>query len=187
MSPASVQPKAKADPTAGNGQPASLAARMGSWVYEGILLFGILWFATYAFDALTQSTHALMLRGLRMGFVFLVAGAYFVYFGHKGQTLPMKTWKIRLRSSKGQPASLGRCALRYTLSWAWFLPPLALLASFPQGSPGWLAAAILLPVLWLVFYMALSLLLPQRQFLHDVLAGTRLERYMPPQPHRGLV
>lgn len=168
---------------------ASLAARMGAWAYEGILLFGLLWFAVYAFDALTQSTHALMLRPLRMAYVFIIAGIYFSYFWARGQTLPMKTWKFRLRTQHGQPVSLGRAAWRYTLSWLWFLPPLLALQflPLPRPSPSFAAAAALLPALWLLFYMALSLVLPQRQFLHDVLAQTRLERYTPAQPQRGLV
>ncbi len=174
-------------PSANNGQPASLGARLGAWVYEGIILFGLIWFADYAFDALTQSTHALMLRHARMAFLFVLLGVYFVYFGHKGQTLPMKTWKLRLRSKTGDQPSWARCIWRYVLSWLWFLPPLIALYFVARPSSTFAVLALLLPLAWVLFYLLLTRLLPQGQFLHDVLAGTRLERYALDKPHRGLV
>lgn len=166
---------------------ASLVARLGAWIYEGIILFGLIWFCDYAFDALTQSKHALMLRHARMVFLFLVLGLYFVYFWRQGQTLPMKTWKIRLRNKAGQAASWGQCVLRYVLAWLWFLPPLALLSLVPRPSSTFAVWALLLPVAWFLIYLLLSRVLPRGQFLHDVLAGTVLERYTPEKPPRGLV
>ena len=166
---------------------ASLAARFGTWIYEGIILFGLIWFADYAFDALTQSKHALMLRHTRMVFLFLVLGLYFVYFWRKGQTLPMKTWKIRLRTRAGQAASWGQCVLRYALSWLWFLPPLALLYFVPRPSSTFAVLVFMLPLAWILTYLLLSRVLPRGQFLHDALAGTVLERYAPEKPQRGLV
>jgi len=167
--------------------PASLGSRFGAWVYEGIILFGLIWFSDYAFDTLTQSRHALMLRHARMVFLFLVIGLYFVYFWRKGQTLPMKTWKIRLRNKAGQAASLAQCALRYVLAWLWFLPPLAVLALLPRPSSTFAVLAFVLPIAWIGVYLWIARVLPQGQYLHDVLAGTVLERYAPEKPHRGLV
>jgi uncharacterized RDD family membrane protein YckC len=132
-----------------------------------------------------------MLRHARMVFLFVLLGVYFVYFWRQGQTLPMKTWKIRLRNNKsnraGQAATWGQCALRYVLSWLWFLPPLTLLYFVPRPSSTFAILALLLPVAWVLFYLLLSRFLPQGQYLHDVLAGTVLERYAPEKPHRGLV
>ena len=163
------------------GEAASLAARFGAWIYEGIILFGLIWFSDYAFDALTQSKHALVLRHARMVFLFLVLGLYFVYFWHKGQTLPMKTWKIRLRSNNshraGQAASWGQCVLRYVLSWLWFLPPLAAIAPFSLS--GGESAVIVLG--WVAVWALLSRFHPTRQFWHDALAGTRLVHYEIPK------
>ena len=167
--------------------PASLVSRFGAWIYEGIILFGLVWFADYAFDALTQSTHALMLRHARMGFLFVLLGVYFVYFWRQGQTLPMKTWKLRLRSKGGAQASWGQCALRYALAWLWFLPPLLALAAVPRPSSTFAVLVFVLPLAWILTYLLLSRVLPRGQFLHDVLAGTVLERYAPEKPHRGLV
>ena len=66
-------------------------------LYESILLFGVIFAADFAFDILTQSRHALMLRHIRELWLFLVIGLYFVFFWHRsGQTLAMKTSRIRV-------------------------------------------------------------------------------------------
>jgi uncharacterized RDD family membrane protein YckC len=80
---------------------------------------------------------------------FLVLLVYFVWFWlHGGQTLAMKTWRIRLVSSDGLPLRPGQALLRYLLSWP----------SVVLGGAG----------------LAWALLDRDGQFLHDRLAGTRL-------------
>ena len=59
-------------------------------------------------------------------FVFLVLAVYFSFFWQKGQTLAMKTWRIRIVDKHGASLSWGRALLRYLLVWLWFLPGLAL-------------------------------------------------------------
>ena len=76
--------------------------------------------------------------------------AYFAWFWvHGGQTLPMKTWRIRLVTTDGFSVSPARAVLRYLLCW----PSLLL---FGTG------------ILW-------AFLDRDGQFLHDRLAKTRLE------------
>jgi uncharacterized RDD family membrane protein YckC len=149
----------------------SLARRMASFLYEGVLLFGVVVIAAYLFGALAQQRHALYLRHGLQGFLFIVLGIYFVWFWtHGGQTVAMKTWRVRLVAADGKPLSQPRALLRYLLCWAWFLPGLALawLAELRGGAAfGALALNVLL-------WMLASRLAPQRQFLHDLLAGTRL-------------
>jgi uncharacterized RDD family membrane protein YckC len=97
--------------------------RFLAMMYEAVILFGVFFLADYLFDSLTQSKHALMLRHTRQLWLFTVVGCYFVWFWrHGGQTLPMKTWHIRLVSSNGEPMLLWRLWLRYVLSWLWVLP-----------------------------------------------------------------
>jgi len=100
----------------------------------------------------------------------VVFGIYFTWFWSKGQTLAMKTWHIRLVDRTGRPVRQGRALLRYVLSWVWLLPPLAAVAPFslPAGE------VVLLTVGWVLVYALLSRFHPQRQYLHDVWAGTRL-------------
>ncbi|VDL05448.1 hypothetical protein FR5810_02403 [Bordetella pertussis] len=80
--------------------------RFACMMYEGVLLFGVVFIASYLFDTLTQSKHGLMLRDGRQVWLFLVIGLYFVLcWRRRGQTLPMKTWNIRLVDRDGQPPS----------------------------------------------------------------------------------
>ncbi|MDM7457289.1 MAG: RDD family protein, partial [Tepidimonas sp.] len=90
--------------TALAGLPApSLGRRMACWLYEGMLLFGVVFIAGYLFSALTQTRHVLDNRHLQQAFLFAVLGVYFTWFWHKGQTLAMKTWHIRVVDRQGRP------------------------------------------------------------------------------------
>ena len=97
--------------------------RFLSMLYESVLLFGLIFLAGYIFDTLTQSKHALLLRHIRMLWIFFVLGCYFVWCWRRGgQTLPMKTWHIRLVSESSNGFSLQRVWLRYVFGWLWVLP-----------------------------------------------------------------
>lgn len=153
-------------------QTPGLRRRLACFVYEGVLLFGVLMVAGFVYGLLTQQRHALVgMRGLQV-FVFLVLGTYFSWFwSHGGQTVAMKTWRIRLLMQDGQPVPTARAAMRYVLSWLWFLPALA--GTYLAGARS--GAAIALAVtLGVLAYAALSRLNPQRQYWHDRLCGTRL-------------
>jgi uncharacterized RDD family membrane protein YckC len=156
----------------------SLRRRMACWLYEGMLMFGVVFIAGYLFSALTQQRHALEGRHALQGFLFVVFGIYFTWFWHKGQTLAQKTWHIRVVDAVGQPIGQARAFVRYALSWLWLLPPLAL--SWVLGAQGGETAVLLIG--WVLVYALLSRLHAQRQFLHDALAGTRLVHQAPPPP-----
>ncbi|ODS91603.1 MAG: hypothetical protein ABS45_10970 [Comamonas sp. SCN 65-56] len=168
------------DPTSSALQAPALSRRMACWLYEGMLMFGLVFIADYLFDTLSQSRHALAHRGLRMGYLFVVFGIYFGWFWSRGQTLAQKTWHIRVVDTQGQRVSQGRAVLRYMLSWLWFLPPLA---AYSLGLG--LVTTLALLVLWIALWALASRLHPQQQFWHDQLAGTRLIHWRAPprQPH----
>lgn len=153
-------------------QAPSVKRRLAAFTYEGILLFGIVMTGAYLYDTLTQHRHALQGRtGLQI-FLFLLIGAYFVWFwSHGGQTVATKTWHIRVVNHRGEPIGMVLATFRYLLSWVWFLPALVIAYSVRPIS----STAIfgLMTLGWLV-YGGLALLHPQRQFVHDVLCGTRL-------------
>ncbi len=153
----------------------SLKRRMACWLYEGLLMFGVVFLAGYLFGTLTQTRHALNNRHALQAFLFLIFGIYFTWFWAKGQTLAMKTWNIRLLSEAGQPVSHGRALLRYLLGWIWFLPPLALIAPFALST----AETSLLVIGWVAVWALLSRFHPQQQFWHDAWAGTRLVNSQP--------
>lgn len=148
----------------------NLWPRMASWFYEGILLFGIAFVADYLLDTLSQSRHGLKNRELRLVFLFVVFGIYFVWFWSKGQTLAMKTWNIRVVDRFGQPLTQARALLRYVLSWLWFLPALAAISPFKLSGP----ESFVIIFGWVAVWAILSRFHPQQQFWHDALAGTRL-------------
>jgi uncharacterized RDD family membrane protein YckC len=148
-----------------------LARRMACWMYEGVLLFGVVFIAGWLFSTLGQLRDAAdPRRPLLQGFVFVVFGIYFTWFWARGQTVAMKTWKIRVVDRQGRPLTQARALLRFLCSWLWFLPPLALLAPFAP-KPGTAAATLLG---WVLLWALASRLHPQRQFWHDALAGSRL-------------
>jgi uncharacterized RDD family membrane protein YckC len=119
--------------------------RLASMLYEGMLLFGVGFFAAWLFffasggrDATTGT-----MRYLLQFFIVLVFAAYFFWSWLRGgQTLAMKAWKIRLID-----VTPAKALLRFVLA-------IVLVPS-------------LVSVLWSFFDR-------DRQFLHDRLAGTRL-------------
>jgi uncharacterized RDD family membrane protein YckC len=158
------------------GPTPNLWRRMACWLYEGMLMFGVVFIAGYLFGTLSQTRHALDNRHALQAFLFVVFGIYFTWFWAKGQTLAQKTWLIRVVDTAGQPITQARALLRYLLSWVWFLPPLA---AYLLG-----VSAIEVLVLlfgWVAIWAILSRFHPERQFWHDALAGTRLVHFELPK------
>lgn len=145
---------------------------MVAFVYEGVLLFGVVMFAAYVYGTLTQHRHALVGRTGLQVFLFVLIGAYFVWFWtHGGQTVATKTWHLRVLDLRGQPLGYARAIARYVLSWVWFAP--ALLAAYlARPLAPW--AAMLLVTVGVAVYAGVARLHPRRQFVHDVLCGTQV-------------
>ena len=154
--------------------PPGLARRFAAFVYEGVLLFGVLFFACFVYVVLTRQQDALFgLPGYV--FTFTVPAAYFLTFWTRtGQTLALKTWHLRIVDSQGRPLRIGRAFARYVLSWLWLLPGLSL---WLFGARGWMLAAGM--AAWIACYLLIARLHPQRQFLHDVLSGSRVITQLP--------
>ncbi len=124
--------------------------RLASALYDALLLTAVCLLAALPLAALgTALPREAMILPLRV-YVFLVAGFYFALFWHKGQTLAMKTWRIRIESASGGPPTWRQAWTRFLFSCL----NLLLLGI------GWWAA-------WFT---------RDRQFLQDRLAGTRLLR-----------
>lgn len=142
-------------------------------IYEAMLMFGVLFISGYLFSTLLQQRHALYLRHAMQDWLFLVIGIYFVWFWtHGGQTLAMKTWRIRLVTRDGQPVGVMRAVGRYLLSWLWIFPGLAV--AWMIGAKTWML--VLIPSANVLLWVLTAYLDPQRQFLHDRIAGTRIIR-----------
>jgi uncharacterized RDD family membrane protein YckC len=131
---------------------ARLGRRLGSLCYEALLLTAILFVAGWTFLAIDRLLPAALARPLFQIYLLAVTAAYFIYcWTRSGQTLPMKTWRIRVVTRGGGALSVAQAAQRYLFS----------LASIALCGGG--------------FWWAL--IDRDGQFLHDRLAGTRLIKY----------
>jgi uncharacterized RDD family membrane protein YckC len=141
-------------PTAAAAQaPASLRLRLFALVYEGILLFAVVFVASWLFIGLARDAQQGPLHLVFQVYLLSVCGAYFMYcWVRSGQTLPMKTWRLKVVMASGEPVTVRAAFLRYV-------------AAVP---------AMLLGVgmLWALFDR-------DRQFLQDRVAGTRIVRLSP--------
>ena len=141
---------APASPLSSGDAAPSILRRLASMLYEFLLLFAIGFFATWLFQFAAGTT---VIEGwrLRLLQLFLLAlfAAYFLWCWLRGgQTLAMKTWRIRLVTKDGHRILSARAALLR------FLYALLLVPS-------------LVGILW-------ALVDRDRQFLHDRLAGSLL-------------
>lgn len=122
--------------------------RLASMLYEALLLAAVLFIAAFLFTAVFHPPLTAILRYVFQLYLLLVTAAYFIwYWLHGGQTLPMKTWHLRLVSADGQPLQLKQAWLRFAIA----------LIGVPLG----------FGILWALFDR-------ERQFWHDRMAGTRL-------------
>ncbi len=143
-------------------------------LYECVLLFGVLFVSVYLYETLLQAfkkSDPALYELVQSCWAFLVLGAYFMWCWLKGgQTLPMKTWHIRVVTKDGEPLTLGRALGRYLACWLMFIPGSAIWYFFVPTK----GMAIALPALNFVIWMVMARFDPERQFLHDRIAGTRL-------------
>lgn len=166
--PAAASPGRSTDPRAGDAGPAVPAGpwrRLMCIAYEGVLLFGVLFFFGYAFSALTQFRGAPgPLRWAFQAFIALVLAVYFVWsWSGARRTLPMKTMSVRLVDAQGAPLTVSRALARFVTASAMVLAAVGAGAWLHPG----LAALLLAPAAW-------SLVDPQRRALYDIVCGTRL-------------
>lgn len=140
-------------------------------VYESMLLFGVVFIAILIFSVLFPKNASTQLQFILRAWLFLAIGAYFVWFWSEGrQTLAMKTWRIRLVDNRGRPVNIKRALVRYFLAWFWIVPGMA--GAWLIGAKEWML--VIIPGLNITLWAMTVFFNPDRQFLHDRLAGTRL-------------
>ena len=165
-------------PAVPGATPPGLARRFAAVLYDGTLLFGVIFFAGFLYSILTRQDHALHGRyGLMAVAYVLVPGLYFVGFWTRaGQTLAMTTWHLRVTDSAGRPLRWPRAVLRYLFSWLWFLPALVCFKVAGLQGGAALAGCVLAGI---AGYLLVARLHPQRLFLHDVISGSRVITQLP--------
>lgn len=124
-----------------------IGRRLLSMLYEGLVVFSVLLIG-FLLPQIVLSGFGMNLTGKLLWLhVVILLMLYFLWcWLNGGQTLPMKTWKLRITSQDGSPLRPAQGLLRYLAAW-----PSILL--FGAG------------LLWAIFDK-------DRQFLHDRIAGT---------------
>jgi len=152
-------------------------------VYEAVWVFGVMVVAACVFYGLArlfdikfisyaQTNNSDIVHHALQVWNFLILGLYFVYCWHKsGQTLAMKTWRIRVVDQDGGGVPVVKAIVRYCLAWMWFLPAIILDWRFELKS--WSEIALLVTA-GVILWAMTAMLDKDGQFLHDKLAKTRL-------------
>jgi uncharacterized RDD family membrane protein YckC len=159
---------------------APLVRRMAAFLYEGVLLFGVLAVTALVYGVAVHQTSGIEKRSGLIAVCFVVLGLYFIgLWTRAGQTLAMKTWHLRVLTDRGLPLTPRRALARYLASYVWFLPSL-LLASALKLPSAWAIFGVI--VGWVVLYALSALLHPRRQFWHDGLCDTAVVGYRATTP-----
>ncbi len=128
---------------------AGLGRRLASLLYEGLVLFAVLLIGFWLPQALLLGNGIQFSAKQLWLHVFLLLLIYFAWcWLNGGQTLPMKTWKMRVVDMNGSPLRPLQAVLRYLAAWPSIL-------FFGIG------------IFWALFDK-------DQQFLHDRIAGTRI-------------
>ena len=157
---------------------ASFLRRIGALLYEALLLVAMAFFAGFLFLPLvsprggshqTLTVPPIFARTLM--FCVLVGGAatYYAWCWSGGRrTLPQKTWRLRLIDRRGGPLSRRQALVRYAA--AWIGPALALAGYAALHESGYARNVLAFAALNYCW----AIIDPDRQFLHDRIAGTRV-------------
>jgi uncharacterized RDD family membrane protein YckC len=132
-------------------QDAPLRRRLISLVYEACAVTAVLWLAGFGVGLVENAAGLAHSRLAFQVCLVAMAGLYFVWqWVRGGQTLPMKTWRLKLVSNDDDALSLRQAIVRYVAAFA-------SLALFGAG------------FVWALFDR-------DRRFLHDRIAGTKIVR-----------
>jgi uncharacterized RDD family membrane protein YckC len=160
-------------------QAAGLARRLAGVAYEALLLVAVLFLATFVLSSIVARGSAdaeqalslpdLTTRVLLFCALFAVAALYFVWSWTGGRrTLPMKTWRMRVVDRAGGPLTSKTALARYLAGW---IGPALALATYVTMKPYGLGGVAIVPLV--LNYLA-AFVDPDKQFLHDRIAGTRI-------------
>jgi len=96
---------------------ASLTRRALALAYEVLLLFALLLVSALPFVMITHAADAIVARPLFQIYLLAVAAAYFIgQWRRGGQTLAMKTWRIRIVTREGAPLALRHALSRFVFA-----------------------------------------------------------------------
>lgn len=137
-------------------EPPNITRRLVCMLYEGLVVFSILLIG-FLIPQIVFSAFGMSLSGrMLILHILVLLMVYFVWcWLNGGQTLPMKTWKLRIANPDGSPLRPAQAMLRYLAAWP----------SILLGGIG---------LFWAIFDS-------EKQFLHDRIAGSRIVLQAPPE------
>ena len=157
---------------------AGTARRYAALLYEALMLLALVFITSFLLTPLVSpgsaSSGSLMLpspAGRVVSFVslFMLGAAFFGWSWSEGRrTLPMKTWRLALVTNDGARPSRRTALVRYAAVW---IGPAFAVAAYALAAPSGFGALAwpLVGTNWLAAFVD-----PERQFLHDRIAGTQL-------------
>lgn len=149
----------------------TIKRRLISIVYESLLALAVLFLPFLVFELVVQGAHTPLTEHMRQCLAFLVMGAYFIHqWSSDGQTLAMKTWRLKVVLPGHAHVPLRVAACRYVLSWMWLLP--GILVSYALDLQHWQALSAV--GIGMLAWSSTALFTGNGQFLHDKLLGTQL-------------
>lgn len=156
---------------------AGLGVRLFCMLYDTLLVSGLMMCVGLVYGLITDQRQPMQGRFSLQILMILVITAYFVGFwsSRQGQTLAMRTWRLRIITIDENPLNIGRAMQRFALSWLWIVPGAIVLACHTETHhvpPIKLVGMVM--GLSMLCYLGLTLVLPNHQYLHDILCRTRL-------------
>ena len=160
---------------------AGLIQRLGAALYEALLVTALVFLTGFlllplvspgAAATATQLTiPPLPARVALFCILFSVVALYFVWSWTGGRrTLPMKTWRMRIARPDGRPPDARTALLRYLATW---IGPVLGVVGYAFLRDRGAGALAVLPLAINFLWAGVD---PERQFLHDRIAGTRIVR-----------
>jgi uncharacterized RDD family membrane protein YckC len=150
-----------------------------SGVYECLVVLALVLVASLAFPGAATGRLSGLSQHIYQLYLFMVVGLYFTWcWTRGGQTLPMRTWRIRLARADGRIPGTGLALARFVAASLMYVPA-AIGASMAWKTPGE-------PWGWMLLApgaatLAWPLADANGRFLHDRLAGTFLQDLRPPK------
>lgn len=153
-------------------EPTPLLRRAASIIYDALLLSGVLLFASVPIVAIFQLEYGTPLYPLFILYLYLLSLIYFCWFWtHGGQTLGMKSWRLKLARVDGNAVQWRDAIIRFLLATGWLL-----LLSMAGQFQAWINPSVLGFVFWAALVLVITGTLGSREkrSYYDYLTSTRL-------------
>ncbi len=155
-----------------NFKPVGFLRRFGAILYDGFLLFAVLFFASLFVVIPFGITYEHPLYPIYVLYIYLVAFLFFGWFWtQQGQTLGMKTWHIQVRQNNGELISWKQALLRYSAALLFFIPAAA---GYFWVNTAYSHTFILIGLIPVAMNYLACVFDPERRTLHDMISRTRL-------------